>query len=147
MTTERAMRLAAKWAAGHVCTLREGEAQEYHELCLEALKQTQWISVKERLPEVGKCVLIYSNAGRVAEGQYTVTQNWVQFRWSAAKVNVTHWMPLPKPPEEVKEVTEDECEWCYHFKCDPQYLIGEGNGIYRELIFKYCPMCGRELGG
>ena len=38
MTKERAMRLAAKWANGGVCTLSEGEAQEYHELCLAALK-------------------------------------------------------------------------------------------------------------
>ena len=40
MTKERAMRLAAKWASGGVCTLSEGEAEEYHALCLEALKES-----------------------------------------------------------------------------------------------------------
>jgi hypothetical protein len=60
----------------------------------------KWIPVTERLPEAGKCVLIYSEKGKVAEGQYTVTQDWAQFRWSATKVKVTHWMPLPEAPKE-----------------------------------------------
>lgn len=63
---------------------------------------SKWIPVTERLPEVGKCVLIYSDTGKVAEGQYTATQDWVQFRWSSSKVVVTHWMPLPPCPEDAK---------------------------------------------
>lgn len=39
MTRERAMRLAAKWASGGVCTLSEGEAEEYHKTCYLALKE------------------------------------------------------------------------------------------------------------
>lgn len=39
MTKERALRLARKWAQGHVCTLREGEAREYHELVVSLLTQ------------------------------------------------------------------------------------------------------------
>ena len=38
MTRQKAIELAAKWAEGGVCTLREGEAREYHKLCLEALR-------------------------------------------------------------------------------------------------------------
>jgi hypothetical protein len=38
MTIEKAMRLASKWASGGVCTLKEGEAVEYHKICYEALK-------------------------------------------------------------------------------------------------------------
>ena len=34
MTLERAIRLAKKWSKGYVCTLRDGEAVEYHELAL-----------------------------------------------------------------------------------------------------------------
>lgn len=37
MTTERAMRLAEKWADGLVCSLREGEAAEYHKMFLDML--------------------------------------------------------------------------------------------------------------
>lgn len=37
------------------------------------------------------------------------------------------------------------CSWCWHFQCDPQHLISEGNGRYRELIYQFCPICGRKL--
>ena len=41
MTRSKAMSLAAKWAEGGVCTLREDEAREYHKICLEALRAQQ----------------------------------------------------------------------------------------------------------
>lgn len=41
MTIQKAIELAAKWAEGGVCTLREGEAREYHKLCLDALRAQQ----------------------------------------------------------------------------------------------------------
>ena len=37
MTIERAKRLAEQWASGGVCSLREGEAEEYHKMFLEML--------------------------------------------------------------------------------------------------------------
>ena len=37
MTIERAKRLAEQWASGGVCTLRDGEAQEYQRLFLSML--------------------------------------------------------------------------------------------------------------
>ena len=43
MTRQRALRLAREWAQGHVCSLREGEAQEYHQLVVSLLET-------ERLP-------------------------------------------------------------------------------------------------
>ena len=41
MTRQKAIELAAKWAEGGVCTLREGEAREYHKICLDALRAKQ----------------------------------------------------------------------------------------------------------
>nr|WP_325301921.1 hypothetical protein [uncultured Dysosmobacter sp.] len=38
MTLDRAIRLARVWAFGGVCTLQDGEAQEYHRMALTALK-------------------------------------------------------------------------------------------------------------
>ncbi len=38
MNLERAIRLARTWAFGGVCSLQEGEAQEYHKLALAALE-------------------------------------------------------------------------------------------------------------
>ena len=61
----------------------------------------EWISVKERLPESEKeSVLIALRWGGVDIG-------WCEDgRWRSEFVNeyedgeVTHWMPLPEPPEE-----------------------------------------------
>lgn len=61
---------------------------------------SKWIPVTERLPDSGKCVLIYSEDGMVAEGNYTAyDKKWYQFRWSVKGQEVTHWMPLPEPPK------------------------------------------------
>lgn len=38
MTLDYAIRLARKWAFGGVCSLREGEAQEYHKMALASLE-------------------------------------------------------------------------------------------------------------
>ena len=32
MTRQRALRLAREWSQGHVCSLRDGEAAEYHSM-------------------------------------------------------------------------------------------------------------------
>lgn len=78
-------------------------------------KQSEWISVEERLPEdvYGKdrkkiSVLVCTESGRVstASRQRLVKFNstkleWVEldtFGWSMYK-RVTHWMPLPEPPK------------------------------------------------
>ena len=67
----------------------------------EHFAEQKWIPVTERLPESGKCVLIYSKEGMVAEGSYwAFNKKWTQYRWSVKDLqNVTHWMPLPEPPE------------------------------------------------
>ena len=39
MTVDRAIRLARQWASGGVCTVKEGEAQEYHKMALAALEE------------------------------------------------------------------------------------------------------------
>ena len=41
MTIERAKQIAKQWANGYVCSLREGEAEEYHKLCFSALQEQQ----------------------------------------------------------------------------------------------------------
>ena len=41
MTIQKAIEIAAKWAEGGVCTIREEEAREYHKLCLDALRAQQ----------------------------------------------------------------------------------------------------------
>ena len=59
----------------------------------------RWIPVTERLPDSGKCVLICTEYG-TAEGSYSAyNKSWIQFRWNAKDLKVTHWMPLPEPPK------------------------------------------------
>lgn len=44
MTRDRALHLAEKWSNGEVCTLRSGEAEEYHEMFLDMLSNVgEWI--------------------------------------------------------------------------------------------------------
>lgn len=59
-----------------------------------------WISVKDRLPENSRSVLIYTKDGGIAEGSYSSEGGWVQFRWNVKNPKVIYWMPLPEPPKE-----------------------------------------------
>ena len=65
----------------------------------------QWISVKERLPEIGEWVLI--NGSEVCQRVAPPSSSWDwEFAWATDRhsfyepTDITHWMPLPKPPEE-----------------------------------------------
>ena len=40
MTKQRALRLARKWAQGHVCSLRDGEAEDYHSMFAAMLEES-----------------------------------------------------------------------------------------------------------
>ena len=67
----------------------------------------EWVSVKDRMPNKGENVLVFATAkyskgwefaiDRLEEGEkepiWLYTHGWFE---------VTHWMPLPEPPQEVK---------------------------------------------
>lgn len=71
---------------------------------------SEWISVKDRLPEKGVQVICF-NGGRMF-GSFTLaeikTDNEGFTAWHIYGVNednagfgsVTHWMPLPEPPND-----------------------------------------------
>lgn len=59
-----------------------------------------WISVKDRLPEIHKEVLIVNNFIMVAQFNGV---NWFKpggFLGIQPVYGVTHWQPLPAPPKE-----------------------------------------------
>lgn len=66
---------------------------------------SEWINVKDRLPEKEIDILICNDESKVQFGIYSkdcygdkfFTTNFEQFLLPG---NVTHWMPLPKPPKE-----------------------------------------------
>jgi hypothetical protein len=67
---------------------------------------TEWISIKDRLPEPDKRILVYG-AYHAFIGTYLVFPEfsyWTSEQWSDAEYltifePVTHWMPLPTQPE------------------------------------------------
>lgn len=66
-------------------------------------QQSEWISVKERLPENGQVVLAYSNfwkeETRMCTNYYTDGE-FVTYPAFEKTINVTHWQPLPAPPNQ-----------------------------------------------
>lgn len=80
-----------------------------------------WISVKDRLPEMAKNVLVATNRGIfMASRQHNLngdgTINYDYLYWVAAGPyyfsidDVTHWRPLPEPPKEEEPEPEPEVE-------------------------------------
>lgn len=58
---------------------------------------SEWISVKERLPEKRKDVLVRYGNGRIDIDWIDSTQCFV---FDNLYGRVTHWMLLPEPPKE-----------------------------------------------
>lgn len=58
------------------------------------IDRSEWISVKERLPddENQKCLWLWEDK------EITLNEAWAVRGWIPR--NITHWMPLPEPPEE-----------------------------------------------
>lgn len=57
---------------------------------------SEWISVKDKTPEYGAVVLVWDDGG------FAYIDTWVGHTWKyGGDFGVTHWMPLPEPPEEV----------------------------------------------
>lgn len=65
----------------------------------------KWISVKDRLPDTFDEVLVYSNDGfisiawRKTEKRKNGIVGWHWNSYPEIFGCITHWMPLPKPPE------------------------------------------------
>lgn len=64
----------------------------------------EWISVKDRLPEEKTDVLVFDRINKTCTiGYYKKT--FEDGYWNAyygknnLRYNITHWMPLPKPPK------------------------------------------------
>ena len=58
--------------------------------------KSKWISVKDRLPDCANTVLAIDRDGIMASAYYV--GNW-HSGGELDECAVTHWMPLPEPPE------------------------------------------------
>ena len=54
--------------------------------------QSEWVSVEERLPEPTYCVLVYTTDYSIEVDARGSDGEWMSYE-------VTHWMPLPSPPD------------------------------------------------
>ena len=73
-------------------------AADVTRLAAEAAVERDWISVTERLPEPGVDVLAAYRDRHINMG--TAGDDWLEE--DIEDGYITHWMPLPEPPEEEK---------------------------------------------
>ena len=70
-------------------------------------KVPHWISVEERLPELGQGVLVYDDCEYMSVADYTHDKHFptvYEFHVNGEyEPGVTHWMPLPEAPKEETE--------------------------------------------
>ena len=79
-------------------------------MCEDALAYIQhlearvprWIPVEERLPEDDEMYLVYTTEHTCAVYRYWGDGEWETEWGEDASHDITHWMPLPKSPEEVQ---------------------------------------------
>jgi hypothetical protein len=66
----------------------------------------EWINVNDRLPELGRDVLILTSYSKMAtahiDDETKPSYGWIDcMRGQHSYGSVTHWMPLPEPPKTV----------------------------------------------
>jgi hypothetical protein len=92
------------------CPDPEAYAIEWKEKLTNALedyRKQEWISVEERLPGVSGryiCAVKDKNGQTwTVAGDYSLEmKKWFGLMFGEIKNTVTHWMPLPSPPEKEK---------------------------------------------
>ena len=85
-------------ASGAICTGKDCEIPNMPTLT----PPNEWVSVEERLPEGHAQVLMWSAKWNIAEaGSYYNKHFWVYSEIGDGYIadNITHWMPLPEPPD------------------------------------------------
>ena len=89
-------------AASEACkmgaeALRELDAKEKQK------PMTELISVKDRMPEIGECVLTLDKWGHIRDRElFMFKSGFICFRPDGLVPvkDITHWMPLPEPPKD-----------------------------------------------
>lgn len=101
---------AREWLQRHADNTPMPLARDAYRTILEELQRIRWIPVEERLPEELKPVLfavypkdtqLYNKYGKVVYLAWRENGEWLD--WEGKRVSdvfiVTHWMPIPCPPE------------------------------------------------
>ena len=82
------------------------------------MEMNEWISVKDKMPNIGQRVLVYAVGkidGFIGESVIEICERFVQrifpssvgeavwsspYQYFHTDYEITHWMPLPEPPKE-----------------------------------------------
>lgn len=98
-----AMRTAFEQSADRIVAAEEYALVLKKEIEKLRAQLPRWIPVTERLPEDPvKKVLVFvphTHGDIVDAGRYLGADGWVLEGWHLTQNAVTHWMPLPEPPE------------------------------------------------
>ena len=69
----------------------------------------EWISVKDKLPEEDKNVLVRGTSGWIEVKHYVIQRGDYAGGWYPGGCpisNTSHWMPLPAPPDSAEQAPE-----------------------------------------
>lgn len=102
MTRDEAIKILdnEKPCCGEKIAYTEGERSAAYDMAIAALReQPQWISVEDRLPEPDTDVLARRAIGMDVECYHKEASGYWSWDEYSGKWKVTHWMPLPTPPE------------------------------------------------
>lgn len=103
MTNKRAAEVLSMAVTFNGCGRCTGdEMREAVKMACATLEATEWISVKDRLPEYRMRALAYADNGAMFAASHY--DDWYvdtgENYYSCPLANITHWMPLPQPPKE-----------------------------------------------
>lgn len=86
------------------------DAYSYVDLAIQALKEKLererstdgWVSIRNRLPETPKEVLVWIPNAGIYLGYYNALEEYKCWMKGLGEciIGVTHWSPTPKPPKE-----------------------------------------------
>ena len=139
------------------CNIKDGEtcieniANYIREVVKEEAgyrKQSEWISVEERLPKVDTDVLVITANGSFKVGRCNIYHNGTLVLWMTndglGEKAITHWMPLPEAPkmkgEVVKKVKCKKCGYRALTSIDGEFYCLKEN---KSVRCKDCCGCGK----
>ena len=159
MTRQRALRLAREWAQGHVCSLRNGEAEEYHAMFVAMLEKSmpnEPLTIQQLREMDGEPAYLYIYDTALSSGWHiikAVTEDKIIFReldtvyvlvsalgkcfdlyaFPPARIDREAWTAEWIYPE--NEWNLPECSKCGCNSEDAQYKHKNN----------FCPKCGRAM--
>jgi hypothetical protein len=121
------------------CQSCRAEWGEGTDVCVAELKsriaeleeKQRWIPVDEKPLEVGVYFVRLKNG--LTKIDWTFIDGGIYYWWNSGQDSVTHYMPLPHPPE-VQESEATACKFCGSDKSD------------RRMNSIVCSGCGRKIG-